>query len=190
MLYIVEKILAFRHDERGAVLAETVIVLPMLLWSYLALFVYWDAFRSTNEVQKASYTISDIISREMRTVPPTYVTGIKNVAEFLVDTTQNVSLRVTSITYDEDDLQFKVLWSSTTDSLDMPALTTLTLQDLKSRIPNMKDADFATIVETKMLYVPAFNVGLSDQTLRQFIVTRQRFLSPFCMRGQPTCTPV
>ena len=33
----------FGRDEKGTIMAETVIVLPLLLWAYLALFVYWDA---------------------------------------------------------------------------------------------------------------------------------------------------
>ena len=37
--------------------------------AYLALFVYWDAFRSVNTTQKAAYTISDMISREMAPLP-------------------------------------------------------------------------------------------------------------------------
>lgn len=178
----------FVRDERGSVMAETVIVLPMLLWSYLALFVYWDAFRSTNEVQKASFTISDIISREMVTKPASYFDGLRNVAELLVSDDQDVKLRVTSITYDEDDLQFEVLWSYSPSSA-MPELTTTTLQLLKDRIPAMKDADFATIVETEVGYKPAFNVGLPDQVMKQFIVTRPRFVAPNCLSGR-VCTPV
>jgi Flp pilus assembly protein TadG len=185
---MVQKLRRFARDNDGSVMAETVIVLPVLLWSYLALFVYWDAFRSTNEVQKATYTISDIISREMVTKPQSYFDGLRDVAEFLVDADQDVKMRVTSITYDEDDARFEVLWSYSPDNT-MPALTTATLQNYASRIPDMNDADFATIVETEVDYEPAFNVGLTDQTMQQFIVTRPRFVAPNCLSGA-TCTPV
>ena len=60
----------FLRDESATIMAEAVLVLPFMLWSYLGLFVYWDSFRVMNKVQKASYTISDMISREMVTLLP------------------------------------------------------------------------------------------------------------------------
>ena len=176
----------FARDETGTVMAETVIVLPMLLWAYLALFVYWDSFRSMNTVQKASYTVSDIISREMKAVPSSYFDGMRNVIELLIDRDQDVKLRVTSITYKKANLRFEVLWSYSPGSA-LPALTTTTLQDLKSRIPDMSDADYATIVETEVPYVPAFNIGMNTMTMKQFIITRPRFVAPTCMTGR-VCT--
>lgn len=181
-------ILRFLHDESGTVMVETVIVLPMLLWSYLAMFVYWDSFRSMNTVQKAAYTVSDAISREMIALPDTYFNGLRSVMEILIDRNQDVKMRITSITYDQATLQFKVLWSYSPGSM-LPELTTATLQEVKSRIPKMSDADFATIVETEVPYTPAFNVGLSSQTMKQFIITRPRFVAPTCMIGR-NCTPV
>jgi hypothetical protein len=177
----------FAQNEGGSVVAETVIVLPILLWSYLALFVYWDSFRSLNTAQKASYTISDMISREMRVFPSSYVDGLRNVMEYLLDSDQDVKLRVTSITYDETDARFEVLWSYSPGNA-LPQLTTATLLSLKDRIPNMSDADFATIVETQVPYAPMFNVGMADQILQQFIITRPRFVAPNCMELR-NCTP-
>jgi hypothetical protein len=182
MFSLLSSMRRFAQNERGSVVAETVIVLPVLLWSYLALFVYWDSFRSLNTVQKASYTISDIISREMVVFPASRINGLKNVMEFLLDSDQDVKLRVTSITYDETDARFEVLWSYSPGSA-LPELTNadLALASIKSRIPIMSDADFATIVETQVPYVPSFNVGMPDQVLQQFIVTRPRFVAPNCM---------
>lgn len=176
----------FAQDETGTVMAETVLVLPMLLWSYLAMFVYWDSYRSMNTVQKASYTISDIISREMVSVPSSYFDGMRNVIELLIDRDQDVKMRITSITYKQSALQFQVLWSYSPSSA-LPALTTATLQALKDRIPNMSDADYATIVETEMPYVPAFNIGMNSMTFKQFIITRPRFVAPTCLIGK-VCT--
>ena len=187
MFYPVNVIRQFARDETGTVMAETVIVLPTLLWSYLALFVYWDSFRSMNTVQKAAYTISDTISREMTVLPSTYFDGMRNVMDFMLDRDQDVKMRITSITYNEDTLKFEVLWSYSPSSA-LPELTTTTLQPLKSRIPAMADADFATILETEVPFVPAFDVGLAPITFKQFIITRPRFVAPTCMNGR-VCTP-
>lgn len=177
----------FFRDESGTVMAETVIVLPMLLWSYLAMFVYWDSFRSMNTVQKAAYTVADTISREMTILPSSYFDGLRSVMELLIDRDQDVKMRITSITYDQDTLQFQVLWSYSPGNT-LSEYTTGTLQAVKGRIPKMSDADFATIVETEVPYTPAFNVGLSSQTMKQFIITRPRFVAPTCMIGR-NCTP-
>ena len=176
----------FVRDEAGTVMAETVIVLPMLLWSYLALFVYWDSFRSLNTAQKAAYTVSDIISREMIAQPTTYFDGLRNVMEMLIDRDQDVKMRITSITYKQSNLRFEVLWSYSPGNA-LTAWTTTTLQDVKSRIPAMSDADYATIVETEVPYVPIFNIGMNTTTFKQFIITRPRFVAPTCLTGR-VCT--
>ena len=179
----------FGRTESGSVMAETVIILPILIWSFMAMFVYWDSFRSMNTVQKASYTISDIISREMVTLPTTYFDGMRNVMELLIDRDQDIKLRVTSITYKQSTGKFEVLWSYSPGAagVAMPALTTTTLQDVKAKIPAMSDADYATIVETEMPYVPAFNIGMDAMTMKQFIITRPRFVAPTCLVGR-VCT--
>ena len=39
------------------------------------------------------------------------------------------------------------------------------------------------LVEVEVNYHPSFNVGVNDQTLKQFIATRPRFLLRLCMPG-------
>ena len=39
---------AFWKDESGVLLAETLLLLPLLLWGFVALFIYWDVFRTMN----------------------------------------------------------------------------------------------------------------------------------------------
>lgn len=177
----------FVRDERATIMAEAVLVLPFMLWSYLGLFVYWDAFRVMNKVQKASYTISDMLSREMLTISDSYITGMDTLMEALIDTDQDVSLRVSSITWSETNDRFELHWSRTTDSTAMPQLTTSTLQQLAGSIPDMSDGDFVVIVETRVDYTPAFDVGMDAQTLEQFIVTRPRFVPKVCLSGV-TCS--
>ena len=176
----------FGRDENGTLLAETVIILPLLLWAYLALFVYWDAYRAVNTSQKAAYMISDMISREKEELPANYPTGLRNVMRYLIDTDREVKIRVTSIYWSVADGKFAVAWSRSPDNA-MPRMTTLALQDVKSRIPQMADSDTVVLVETEVTYEPLFNVGLQDSVLRQFIVTRPRTLPKICIVDEPTC---
>jgi Flp pilus assembly protein TadG len=177
----------FARREDGVIMAETVIILPMLLWSFLAMFVYWDSFRALNTAQKASYTISDMISREMVPVNDAYVTGMRNVMQYQLDVGQVPRIRVTSVRFSQANNRFEVHWSRTT-ATTVSALTTATLQGLSSRIPRMSDGDYVVIVETWVDYAPGFNVGLDSTVMQQFIVTRPRFVPRVCHSALgPSC---
>jgi len=101
----------FGTDETGTLMAESVLVLPFMLWSYLALFVYWDSYRAVNVVQKAAYTISDMISREMLAVNDTYINGMDSMMEYLIDSDQDAKTRVSSITWSQLNNRYEVQWS-------------------------------------------------------------------------------
>ena len=165
----------FLREDRGSVVAEAVIVLPVLLWAYLALFTYWDAFRSLNTVQKASYTVSDMVSRENLGISTAYVDGLDRMMEYLVDDGQNVSMRLTSVTWSATNNRFEVHWSLSPGNAMIP-LTTTTLQPLASKIPNMAAGDYVVILEVSVPYAPTFSIGMNDMNFEEFIVTRPRFL--------------
>ncbi|MDB5664969.1 hypothetical protein [Cypionkella sp.] len=176
----------FSRDESGTLMAEALIVLPFMLWAYLALFVYWDAYRAVNTAQKAAYTISDMISREMVTLPTNYVTGMRDLMRYLIDKDQTVKLRVTSVTWSSANARFEVDWSRSPDNA-MPQQTTTTIATSAYRIPAMADGDRVIIVDAEVSYHPAFDVGMNDEVIKQFIVTRPRFIPKLCMTGV-TCT--
>lgn len=185
----------FLNDQTGSIIAETVIVLPFMLWAYLALFVYWDAFRAVNISQKAAYTISDMLSREMVTLPTTYVDGMDSLMTYLVgsENASGVRIRVTSVTYNLSKKQYQVEWSRSPNNA-LPQLTTATIANLKSQIPTLADGDHVMLVETEVDYEPPFDIGMGDfsinvgdRVLKQFIVTRPRFVPKICLTGV-TCT--
>ncbi|MEO5621092.1 MAG: TadE/TadG family type IV pilus assembly protein [Cypionkella sp.] len=194
MLKLKSLLKRFGRDESGALVAETVIVLPLLFWAYLALFVYWDAYRSINTSQKAAFTISDMISREMNAapLPASYVTGMRDMMAYLVDPDQTVRLRVSSVTWSQTNNRYEVDWSKTTDSVK-PALTTSSVSSYKDQIPKLADGDHVIIVESWVDYHPAFKIGgdfpvlkeigLNDMVMQQFVVTRPRFTPKICMTG-------
>ena len=165
----------FLREDRGSVVAEAVIVLPVFLWAYLALFTYWDAFRSLNTVQKASYTVSDMVSREMLGISTSYVDGLDRMMEYLVDDGQNVSMRLTSVTWSATNNRFEVHWSRSPGNAMIP-LSTTTLLPLASKIPTMAAGDYVVILEVLVPYAPTFSIGMNDMNFEEFIVTRPRFL--------------
>lgn len=162
----------FRRDERGVVITEAIVILPLMLWAYVALFVYWDAYRAENTAVKASYTVADMVSRELNPVSCTYMDGIKNVFDFLMNSDQTTQLTITSVTWDPVDLRHEVQWSLARGG-SVPQ-TTATLQQSLDQLPNMSDGDTVVLVETSVNYTPSLSVGVPNTDFRQFIVTRPR----------------
>ena len=172
----------FSREEAGTLMAEAVLVLPFMLWSYLALFVYWDSYRAVNTVQKAAYTISDMISRERTSVTEAYIIGMDAIIEHMIDQDQDSKTRITEITWSQINNRYEVFWSRSPHNA-LPVLTTASVAALADRLPTMADGDHVILVEVEVNYKPSFNVGIDDQTLKQFIVTRPRFLPRICLVG-------
>jgi hypothetical protein len=165
----------FARAEAGSLTAETVLVLPLLIWAFAALYGYWDIYRAQNSVQKASHTLSDLLSREMAPIDGGYLDGMETVLGYLVQRNDPIALRVTSIVWTEL-VGFSVLWSHSTDPVQLPALGAGGVADLSTRIPIMADGDSVVLVETRLAYTPPFNLGVGDTVFEEFIVTRPRFV--------------
>lgn len=173
MKFLARKVRRFRSDEDGLVMTEFLIMLPLLVWTFMALFVYWDAFRTINQGQKAAYSVADVISRQ-REMNMTFVNGMQTVAEYLTQEAPNVRLRITAVVYDEDDDRHLVIFSRSPGGR-MPQHTNATIANVKDRIPLMADMDSVVIVETEIEYDPGFDVGIPNHSFDNFIVTRPRY---------------
>jgi hypothetical protein len=179
---------SFLQNDRGTVMVETVIVAPLLFWTVMAMFSYWDIYRSVNVIQKATYTVSDVISRQRQNdgITSAEFLGFKKLMNYLIDQDQQVEMRVTSLTFEQDTNSYIVQWSCSPGG-DMLALTDADVNGapMKDRIPLIADADTRILVETKVEYEPVFDVGvpyygnaieygMDTMTIGQFIVTRPR----------------
>lgn len=188
-----------RDDTRGSVTLEMVFVIPMLLIVILALFVYFDAFRNQRTNISASYTVSDLLSRQTEPVTPAMIEGMHDLYDFITRSRFQTSMRVSSVYYDVREQRYTVVWSYATRG--GTALTTAALQDRTDRLPTIPRGDTALIVEAGIDYEPPFSAGLSEQVMRYFVVTRPRFapqvvyddgrgntaaLTP-CQQNQVTC---
>ena len=172
----------FRLRETGSVVAEAVLILPAMIWFYIALFVYWDCYRTVNTLQKSAYTVSDIISRQQVDISDQFMNGMQKTMDFLVDRRETVKIRVTSLRYLDTDAKYEVIWSRSPGS-KMPRLTTADLVLIKDHLPNMSDGDSAVLLEAEVPYAPPLQFGMEPRTIEQFVVTRSRFLPKICYVG-------
>lgn len=200
MYHFRRSIRSFAKDESGVLLAEFLLLLPMMIWGFLALFVYWDVYRTINVSQKAAYSIADLLSRQV-VVTTNFVDGLQEVLAFLTPGAQESRMRITSMEFDEgtviqaawdaDDTYVLLFSRSPGDAVT--AHTQATIQTLNPLIPEMDDLDSVVIVETWVDYTPSFDIGvlafgpgLADQSFSQFIVTRPR-TRRVCLDGSPGC---
>ncbi|MFY0692041.1 MAG: pilus assembly protein [Paracoccaceae bacterium] len=172
-------------DERGSGAVEAVIVFPVLFFLYCAVFVWFDAYRDNTLAMKATYTASDIISRESEIDEP-YIDGLATLIDFLTEAETPTVLRVSMIEYNLQDPaanKYRLRWSYGTGGKE--DLTQEMLDLDSSWIPVMGDDETVIVTETSINYASAFNVGIGLQTWENVMVMRPRFTSKIVKTDEP-----
>lgn len=169
---------AFSRDERGSMTLEFVLWIPLLLsWVVFSLAAF-KAMENRGDAAKATYTISDIISRQ-KTVDRIFMNDLGILAEqVLPDSATGTKMRV-SLIQRVDDTSLEVMWTECFGDI-------LPLTD--GTIPFHLMPDTMAILDTVVLtetYVPYFRIAVPYPlslvfTQEQFtwtnaIVTRPRF---------------
>jgi hypothetical protein len=203
------RFITFLRADDGLVLAEALIMLPLLIWALIAMFNYWDVFRTINVTQKAAYSIADLLSRQKNTIPLAYANGLKNVMTFLTPGGHPVKMRITSFECVSPALasqpgvtqpcnaskgSYKLLFSHPSET-SVTALTEANIQAWKvDRIPTLTNGQSVFVVETSVEFqtqiksaIAGLMVGVTDNTFGTFIVTRPRHRR-LCLEGTTTCT--
>lgn len=171
------------HDTRGALTVETVIVLPILLIAFLALLVFYDAFRTQKVNVSASYTLSDLISRQVAPVTPAFLEGLHDIYEHISRANHATSLRISSVYWNVIDEEYQVVWSYATR--DGAPLGNAALNERVDRLPVIPRADTVILMEASMHYRPPITQGLGEQTFAHFVVTRPRFAPQIVFQPAP-----
>jgi len=184
----------FRRDEEASLSVEAVMVLPILLWAFLATYTFFDVYRAKNLALKANYAISDLLSRETMTIDMNYLLGAEKVFKYLTQSDDTAWVRVTEV-YCNDNCadpsrDLKRDWSKATDNL--PTFNDDDVMDhLEPIIPLIATGERVIIVETGVGYEPPFSQGLTGIGSRNFVdivMTRPRFAGWVCWQGEAPCT--
>jgi Flp pilus assembly protein TadG len=177
MKQVLNRFRRFCREQHGTATVEMVLVLPLLIWTHLATYEYFDAFGTITRNMRATYTLADMISRQTGTVTPTYVQGMESIYAFLNNNPPNAWVRVTAVSWDPNagqNGQYFVMWSQATDTANTK-LDDISIQGYTSKLPNITSSDTLIMVETRMTYVPAFSIGgVAQQTFMQTVVTQPR----------------
>jgi hypothetical protein len=168
----------FRKDERGTVAVEFMIVLPLLIWCFAGMHIYFMAYRTQTVNVKSAYTIGDQISRETGYVTPAYMDAMFSLHRFLMNTTSPTAVRVTAFEYERDDDSYRVIWSEGRGRPDR--LTDARILDVRNQLPIMPDEEIAILTETWVDFVSDPIAGLGPFTSAELVITRPRFAGQIC----------
>jgi len=164
----------FRRQEQGSIAIEAVIILPMVFWTFLALYATFHAYRTYVVNQKVAYTIGDMISRETNPLDAAYMAGARELMAHLINTSDaNVSLRVTSVKFDGDSQTYERHWSQS-EGFVSPA-SAQTVENWDTNLPVLPDDEYIVVVETFQNYTPPFDTGLAQREVRNFVFTKPRY---------------
>lgn len=172
---------SFLDDTSGNITVEFVLVMPILFWTFMASYVFFDGYRQSANNLKAANTISDLVSRETAAINNNYVDSMVNLLSLMTRTPSDVDLRLSVIRWDQADDRYYLDWSANRGYPN--ELTNANIGDLADRLPVMPDNERVILVETNNVFVPLFNVGLGDINLENFVFSRPRFVSQVVFEG-------
>ena len=166
----------FRNDEAGSVMVEAVICMPLVFWTLAATYEFFEVHRYASARDKASYTIADMISREMQPVTPVYMDNAKTVFDMVSNDTGDNQLRVTIVKYDVEEDEYTVKWSEVRGDGGMLPLEDADAEAQRDRLPLMNDGEEVIVIDAASLYAPFFRLGVIDPTLIESrVLTSPRF---------------
>jgi hypothetical protein len=197
------RMISFLHEEDGLVMVEGLLMMPLMVWALVAMFIYWDVFRTINVTQKAAYSVADLLSRQRNEISTDFANGLQKVVDFLTPGGHPVKLRVTSLectsttgtkSCSATEGSYKLLFSFSPGSKVTP-LTQAQIQAWKgTKIATLNNGESVFVVETEVHFKAQLStmlmgllVGVNDQTFGEFIVTRPRHRR-LCLQGTGTCT--
>ena len=164
----------FLRDDSASVTVEAVMVLPLLIWGYFGMFILFEGYRALSTNIRVSYTISDLLSREVNAVNADYIDGLNAIQEVMTQSAQRTVLRVSVVSYDEDADDHALEWSYST-----PGQEPIEAADIDTAIipylPPMPHGGQLVVVETWMAFEPFMNISLDSFYFESLVTTRPRF---------------
>ena len=173
--FLKTRLAVFRREEDASMTVEAVIMIPVLLWAFVSMFIFFDYFKAQSSAQKAAFTIGDMISRETDYINPTYISGARDLMALLSDTPKDdTSLRVTVVKYNATEDRYQRVWSRVRGS-QFVGLTNTDVKKMSNQLPVMVHNEQLILIETHTQYDQFSNIGLLDDSVQTFVFTRPRF---------------
>lgn len=177
----------FFCNEKGSLSVEACFAVPILAWAIAATFVFFDAFKTLNVAQKATYTIADMISREETAVDADYITALHETFDYLAGDAGVNAIRVSVVEMTVDpvtgDNVLALIWSEGVNYDEL-----VDLDPIRDRIPGISAGEQLVVVESVQQWEPAISVGPVRYQFREVALARPRFAPRICWETTAGCT--
>jgi hypothetical protein len=177
-----KRLARFQRDESASFTVEAVVFFPVIMMTIMAMFTFYDMFKTRSISLKANYAISDYLSRESTAISESYLKGLFDVYQYLSPAADAPWMRVTVVgcTFrcDADTRELFTHWSYSTQEAD--ALDNDYLSDAyMETIPAIASGEYVVMVETGYSYNSPIKIPFAEFVTRHFndvVVTRPRFV--------------
>lgn len=183
----------FARDTRGTVVIDTLSAILLMSLGASAFFAFWEAYQVQNRVQKATYTVSDLISRQRgTTLTRGFLDGMERTAEFLMMDDQNAIMRVSQVRRTAGTATtatgLTVDWSYSPCGA-RTAITTATINTIRSKLPLIDLGAALVVVEFDVGYDAGMSeIGFGQMNFTGFLSSLPRFEQQFGLTGSGTTT--
>lgn len=170
------------RDERGSFSVEAILMFPMLVWAFMAMYVFFEGLRESNINLKATYSIADVLSRETEEINMRYLNNMNTIYSWLARTDRNTEIRVSVVIWNAETEEHELYWSrgiGGVEDLTQPLVRT----NVTPRVPIMADKASAIIVESWVDYNPIMTIGLQQTEIYNLVVTAPRFTDQLKFEG-------
>ncbi|KKB77161.1 hypothetical protein VW35_15705 [Devosia soli] len=164
------RMIAFFQDQRGASATEFAIFLPVLMALLMGSITAFDLFRTAQNVEKATFTIGDMLAREKGSLNATKLGDMLVLLRNTVPSASDGGLRVSSVAMVNG--QFQVRWSKSVG-------TNVPTTPLDANLfPHIADGDTVLLTES---FVPheamVAGFGINSITFSARAAYRPRFVT-------------
>ena len=175
----------FRDDIDGIMTVEMVITLPFLFWMITTSFELFEVHRYKAARIKATYTVADMISREMMEMDEGYFDNAKSLFDSMTLDHGENQVRMSVVRYQSSDDSYRVDFSETRGDGPMNDLADSDVASAHSELPILRSGEQLIIVESTSTYQPIFEYpGLNNEyTVNTKVFTGVRFAPQLCMTG-------
>lgn len=161
------------RNEDGATTVEFMIVMPLIVFWFAGSFTFFDAYSTWTRSVKATYTVADVMSRQIA-MTEDYEDDMNSLFASIMGEDSNDTYLVLSSIQKEDD-EFEIDWT------EASGLHTGLANDDEiptEIIPNILNGEAVILVQTYMDFVPFQDyVGISATQLSKSVAISPRFTS-------------
>lgn len=160
---------AFRRDIRGSTIVEFALLAPVLLTLLLGSVTAFDMYRNAQNVEKATFTIGDMLSRE-KGLTDAKLNDMLVLLRNLVPTSSDGGLRITSLT--KKNGVYVVQWTRSKGN-NVP-----TTPIPVAMVPNIVEGDSIIFTESYVPHVPMVaGFGFGNIVFHSQAAHRPRFVT-------------